>query len=82
MTDRELGVLINEVEKNELIKAPKNMKEEVFVTIRAKKQEIIDEGKQIVEKINKQFKRGLITEEERYASVIEAWTKQSDITSS
>ena len=42
------------------------------------KQAIIDEGKEIVEKINKQFKRGLITEEERYASVIEAWTKQSD----
>ena len=42
------------------------------------KQAIIEEGKEIVEKINKQFKRGLITEEERYASVIEAWTKQSD----
>lgn len=37
MTDRELELLINEVEKNELIKAPKNMKEEVFATIRAKR---------------------------------------------
>ncbi len=42
------------------------------------KQQIIDEGKKIVENINKQFKRGLITEEERYISVIEAWTKQGD----
>ena len=29
----------------------------------------------MVEKINKQFKRGLITEEERYNNVIDVWTK-------
>lgn len=39
------------------------------------KHQVIDEGKALVEKINKQFKRGLITEEERYNNVIEVWTK-------
>ncbi len=42
------------------------------------KDQIIAEGNELVDKINKQFKRGLITEEERYNNVIEAWTKQSD----
>ncbi len=42
------------------------------------KEDIIKEGNELVDKINKQFKRGLITEEERYNNVIEAWTKQSD----
>ncbi|MBQ4583612.1 MAG: DNA-directed RNA polymerase subunit beta' [Bacilli bacterium] len=48
------------------------------IKISQTKEAIIAEGKEIVDKINKQFKRGLITEEERYSSVIEAWTKQSD----
>ena len=39
------------------------------------KGEVIEEGHQMVEKINKQFKRGLITEEERYTSVIDVWNK-------
>jgi len=39
------------------------------------KHEVIEEGKTLVEKINKQYKRGLITEEERYNNVIEVWTK-------
>ena len=37
------------------------------------KQEYLAEGKEKVEKINKQFKRGLITEEERKSSVCDVW---------
>ncbi len=39
------------------------------------KDQVIEEGQALVEKINKQYKRGLITEEERYNSVIDVWTK-------
>ena len=38
-----------------------------------KKQAFIDEGQATVDKINKQYKRGLITEEERHSKVIETW---------
>ena len=37
------------------------------------KQEIIEKAKETVEKINKQFNRGLITNEERFNKVIETW---------
>ena len=37
------------------------------------KQEYLAEGKEKVDKINKQFKRGLITEEERKSSVCDVW---------
>ncbi|MEG2053143.1 MAG: DNA-directed RNA polymerase subunit beta' [Bacilli bacterium] len=43
-----------------------------------KKKEIIDVAKKKVDTINKQFQRGLITEKERYASVIEVWTLATD----
>ena len=43
-----------------------------------KKEEIIEEAKKKVDKINKQYQRGLITENERYTSVIELWTKATD----
>ncbi len=43
-----------------------------------KKQEIIDAAKQRVEKINKQYQRGIITEEERYAGVISIWENATD----
>ena len=39
------------------------------------KHQVIEEGNALVEKINKQYKRGLITEEERYNNVIDVWTK-------
>ena len=39
------------------------------------KDEIIAEGKKKVDTINKQYKRGLITEEERKASVCDVWLK-------
>ncbi len=42
------------------------------------KHDVIAEGNQIVDKINKQFKRGLITEEERYNNVINTWNSQQD----
>ncbi len=38
-----------------------------------KKQEFIDEGQAMVNKINKQYTRGLITEEERHQKVIDTW---------
>ncbi len=37
------------------------------------KQEIIAESKKMVDKINKQYQRGLITDEERLEKVIETW---------
>ena len=43
-----------------------------------KKPEIIKNAKEKVEKVNKQFKRGLITDQERYNSVIEIWTEAND----
>ena len=39
------------------------------------KPEIIAEGKKTVDKINKQYSRGLITEEERFESVVKVWEK-------
>ena len=42
------------------------------------KPEIIANGKKMVEKINKQYARGLITEDERYESVINVWYKAKD----
>ena len=39
------------------------------------KKEILEESQAMVDKINKQFKRGLITDEERYNQVIDIWTK-------
>ena len=42
------------------------------------KGEIIAAAKEKVEKVNKQFKRGLITDEERYNSVIEIWSQAND----
>ena len=40
-----------------------------------KKAELIKEGKEKVDNIAKQYKRGLITENERYEKTIEVWTK-------
>ena len=42
------------------------------------KDEIVAESKKIVDKINKQYKRGLITEEERFEKVIETWNNATD----
>ena len=37
------------------------------------KEKIVSDTQKLVDKINKQYRRGLITEEERYNKVIEAW---------
>ena len=42
------------------------------------KDEIIAESKKIVNNINKQYARGLITEEERFENVIKVWEKAKD----
>ena len=39
-----------------------------------KKQEIIANSQALVDQVNKQFKRGLITDEERYQKVVQIWT--------
>ncbi|SDN92225.1 DNA-directed RNA polymerase subunit beta' [Alkalicoccus daliensis] len=43
------------------------------------KQDILDDADEKVSKISKQFRRGLITEEERYDKVIEVWSKAKDV---
>ena len=42
------------------------------------KEEIIERAKAKVDKINKQYQRGLITEEERYENVINSWNNATD----
>ena len=43
------------------------------VKVSKNKDEIVSKSNEIVDKINKQFNRGLITEEERFNKVIETW---------
>ncbi|NUG55280.1 DNA-directed RNA polymerase subunit beta' [Staphylococcus aureus] len=42
------------------------------------KQQILDEHEKLVDRITKQFNRGLITEEERYNAVVEIWKDAKD----
>ena len=42
------------------------------------KEQIIERAKEKVDKINKQYQRGLITEDERYENVINAWNNATD----
>ncbi len=42
------------------------------------KQQILDEHEKLVERVSKQFNRGLITEDERYNAVVEIWTDAKD----
>ena len=46
--------------------------------IPALKQELIAKAEERVEEITKQFKRGLISDDERYQLVIDTWTETSD----
>ncbi|MGN0513880.1 MAG: DNA-directed RNA polymerase subunit beta' [Lachnospiraceae bacterium] len=48
------------------------------MTVPPKKKELIAEAEATVEKITKNFKRGLVTEEERYKEVIETWKATDD----
>ena len=43
------------------------------MTVPASKQEILDEAEKTVDKITRNFRRGLITDEERYKEVITTW---------
>ncbi len=43
-----------------------------------KKPEIVAEAQKIVDNINKQYKRGLITDQERYEKVVETWNNAKD----
>jgi len=49
------------------------------IVVLPEKQEILDEAQVKVDKVLKQFRRGLITEEERYDRVISIWTDAKDI---
>ena len=48
------------------------------VTIPEKKQEILATAEKEVEQTERQYRRGLITDEERYDRVIEVWTEAKD----
>ena len=48
------------------------------VKVPEEKKTILEQASQDVEKVLKQYKRGLITEEERYQSVIKIWEKATD----
>ena len=48
------------------------------MTVPPQKPEMIQNAQNIVDKITKNYKRGLITEEERYKEVVETWMKTDD----
>ena len=45
------------------------------MTVPEKKQEMLDAAQATVDKISQNFRRGLITEEERYRAVVETWNE-------
>ena len=45
------------------------------MTVPAQKQQMLDEAQATVDKISQNFRRGLITEEERYRAVVETWNE-------
>ncbi len=47
----------------------------------SKKEQVIKEGNEMVKKINKQFQRGLITEQERFNKVIATWNDAKKVVS-
>ncbi len=48
------------------------------MTVPPKKPEMIAQAQETVDKITKNFKRGLITDEERYKEVVDTWKKTDD----
>ena len=48
------------------------------MTVPAQKPELIERAQETVDKITKNYKRGLITEEERYKEVVETWKETDD----
>ena len=49
------------------------------MTVPEKKPELIQHAQDTVDRITKNYKRGLITEEERYKEVVETWKETDDI---
>ena len=45
------------------------------MTVPAQKKEMLDEAQTMVDRISQNFRRGLITEEERYRAVVETWNE-------
>lgn len=45
------------------------------MTVPAQKQQMLDEAQTTVDKISQNYRRGLITEEERYRAVVETWNE-------
>ena len=45
------------------------------ITVPPQKKELLDRAQQTVDKIAVNFRRGLVTEEERYRSVVDTWTE-------
>ena len=45
------------------------------MTVPSKKQEMLEEAQKTVDKIARNYRRGLITEEERYRAVVETWNE-------
>ena len=48
------------------------------MTVPAKKPELIQQAQDTVDRITKNYKRGLVTEEERYKEVVETWKETDD----
>ena len=48
------------------------------MTVPSKKAEMLDEAQKTVDKITQNYRRGLITEEERYRGVVNTWTDTDD----
>ena len=49
------------------------------MTVPAQKPELIEKAQDTVDRITKNYKRGLITDEERYNEVIETWKEMDDV---
>ena len=49
------------------------------MTVPEKKPELIQKAQDTVDRITKNYKRGLITEEERYKEVVETWKETDDV---
>ena len=45
------------------------------ITVPQEKKDLLDEAQKTVDQISKNYRRGLLTEEERYRAVVETWTK-------
>ncbi len=45
------------------------------ITVPQEKKELLDEAQKTVDQITKNYRRGLLTEEERYRAVVDTWTK-------